>query len=159
MLFRSLAFVAATTLLLQPGVAQRSTQCGSLCTQQIIVAQQSYEICNDGLLHQLAACNECQAIVDAGQTVDATNSNTQKLIDSLISTCNKQNTTLTLTTFKVDGLFKGLPSPSGNPVSNTATGPAPARTNPNAKPNAAARTGAGLMAAGACAGVLLWSLV
>ncbi|KAF7288385.1 hypothetical protein HMN09_01390800 [Mycena chlorophos] len=147
----------ASTLLAQQSLAQEGTHCSSLCTSALTQAEQSTVICTESLLKQLAACNECQAELDAGETVaDATN-NTQTLINGYLSSCNTQNSPVA--SFDVSGLFTGL---SSTPGSGAQTGAAAAAqsTTPAAKTGAAEGTRAvGSLSAGVVLGSLLWAIL
>ncbi|KAF7312799.1 hypothetical protein MKEN_00963300 [Mycena kentingensis (nom. inval.)] len=97
------------SLLAIPALAQRNTKCGSVCTQTSSSGGGSAAAtCDQGKLKQIAACNECQAIVDLEQPEADAVKNTQTLIDGMIATCKAQNTPVD--SFDVTGLFTGLPS-------------------------------------------------
>ncbi|KAF7300291.1 hypothetical protein HMN09_00912200 [Mycena chlorophos] len=146
----------ASTLLVQQGLAQEGTHCASLCTSALTQAEQSTVICTESLLKQLAACNECQAELDAGESVaDATN-NTQTLINGYLSSCSSQNAAVA--SFDVSGLFTGLSSTPA--AANTQAAAAAGTSTASTKTGGAnAVRAAGSLSAGAMLASLLWAML
>ncbi|KAJ7067594.1 hypothetical protein C8F01DRAFT_1121778 [Mycena amicta] len=154
-----LSFTLLTvSILAQQGLAQESTQCGSLCTQAVISAEQSAAICDVGLLKQLAACNECQGELDADESQADAIKNTQTLIDGFIATCNAQNSTIA--NFDVSGFFTGLPSTTQKAAStNTAAAPAVSTTPAKTGGAEGLRAHTSSVSLGVILGSLLWSML